>query len=226
MKKFNKRAIILGTLALVLGLGLFGCGKKPASVVNSDVNRNQDVNVNTNVVTTTDEIDTSNLSVEDDQQIYNNIILGISFKFGMFDTYHKQKNRVYLKDNTIKICTSNNDLCEKIVIYNIGNEAPINYISTNFIKDISDKCRVEQRIVGDSYSIKYPDNYLIFSITSLLPGQTLGDLIYCGEFGNLTIMGYFLYNQNVPNKLVWVQFNNDDNFLTKPKEFLESIRIF
>ncbi|MFA6215151.1 MAG: hypothetical protein WC768_01110 [Patescibacteria group bacterium] len=52
MKKFNKKALVLGSLALILTLGLFGCGKKPISVVNANVNQSQNANIatSTNII--------------------------------------------------------------------------------------------------------------------------------------------------------------------------------
>jgi hypothetical protein len=67
MTKLSKKQLIIGILALVLSLGLVGCGKKsvPAANTNQDVNQavNQDVNTNiatTTAATSTAEMDTSN----------------------------------------------------------------------------------------------------------------------------------------------------------------------
>jgi len=63
MLKSNKKQLLIGSLALVLTLELFGCAKKPISLINTNVNQNQGVNANINqntsaVATSTEGIDT------------------------------------------------------------------------------------------------------------------------------------------------------------------------
>lgn len=203
----NFKKVIITSLALIMGLGLFGCVKQPAVVLNNNVNQ-------------AEEVDTS------DWETYRNEELGVMFNYELIDKYKKEDNKLYVVNDMIKICISDDTLCNRIRVFNIVDKSPINYISDDLMQDANKKCRIEQKIIGNSYKLKYPNNYQVFSITSLEQGETLGDLVYCGGFGNFTILGYFLFNTNVPNKLLLVKFNNDDNFFANPKEFLESITIF
>ena len=77
MFKLDKKSLLLASLALVLTLGLFGCGKKVAPVVNSNISQNQNANVNTNnatntVATTTEiNVNTANkINTAEDMKLY------------------------------------------------------------------------------------------------------------------------------------------------------------
>jgi len=213
MAKFSQKLLIF-TLLACLSLAVSGCLKTLTPVVNTNTNQN------TNAATTTEEIDTS------DWKTYRNEELGVAFDYELIDKYKKGNNKLYVADNTVKICIYDDTLCNRIKIFDIGNKSPVNYILDNLMIDVNEKCRIERKIIDSSYKLQYPNNYKVFSIISLEQDETLGDLVYCGGFGNFTTLGYFLFNTDVPTKLLWVKFNNDDNFFTHPKEFLESITIF
>jgi len=177
MFKLDKKSLLLASLALVLTLGLFGCGKKVAPVVNSNVSQNQNSNVNTNnatntVATTTEEIDTSNTNKNSNYILPNSIIDFNDYTFYVNDKYgYKLKYPTqYNKDKNYSIWKGNkgsNNLLDEwgvnkfqetifdLSVYKIDSKDDLlnknNYILTN------EKIKLNNNIFAEKIDTKYSE---------------------------------------------------------------------
>ncbi len=160
-----------------------------------------------------------------DWKMYKNEKLGVQFIYEPRDESTGKNNIVKLEGNTIEICIEKWDFCHSITVFNIGNSTPENYLRENFMQGVSEKCRIQNEILGNWVGATYPSTYKTFFITSFTNGKTFGDLENCGEYGNRTGLGYFLFNSRVPNKLLWISAGMETMF-SNPRKFFQSIKIF
>ena len=204
--------IILSLTILVLGLVAPACLKKPAV---PPANQNQ----NTSASTTTSEIDTS------DWKTYRNEEYGFEFKYpSQSDLYPTTP------PHEVKFISNKLEIARSIVltVFTFSEMDPVSYIKRVILKDADPNCII--KTLKDSE--KFQKDYITYFILMIDATGTeriipfTDDGINCTEYagsGNT----YFIYNRDVPNKLLHIAIYQDPSMshyqITK---FLKSIRIF
>jgi len=219
MQKTLQKLTIIALLA-GLSLAVSACQKKPQT--NQNTNQPVNQNQNTNTATTTEEIDTS------DWQTYRNEKLGISFEYDAIDQNSGYRHLVRRDGNIININHEKTNISFfSIEVLDIFNYDPADFIRDNYMQDVDPACRIDIIKYGqDGPSLK--EDYREMYISSYNSDLGATKSIYetdCGPRGNIPTVAYFLYNSEVPDKLIWVILSQDNSLENLSRTF-SSITIF
>jgi hypothetical protein len=158
---------------------------------------------------------------------YRNEQLGVSFEYDEFDMYSGKPHLVKTESDKIILYVQGDDFGHTIIVFDLKGQAVKEYIEKNFLKGADPRCRIDIEKGVSSLNYKYANNYWEISVNSS-DSENSAESIYgidCGQYGNQNAIAYFLYNENVPGKLLWVSLGQDTS-LKHYQDFLSSISIF
>ena len=208
----SKLLTTLSSLVIASALVVSGCVfKKPP--VPPAVNQNQ----NTNTAATTTEIDTS------DWKTYRNEALGVEFSYDAFDQYSGKEHFIQEENDKILLYVKGNNFGLTITVLDIESSAPEEYLKNNYMRGIDQACKINIQDPRDTTSYQLKGDYHVLFISSEPDKSTYET--NCGPYGNNNAIAYFLYNKNMPEKLLWVSIGQDTS-LEHYRDFQSSITIF
>jgi len=186
MKNFSKKQTILAFLTLALGLGLVGCGKRSAPVINVNVGQNQNVSANTKSTTTTFATSTAEINTTVTTTTYvidSRELLTYKSNYGFEVKYLKS----YKNDNKYKIWVSRegavnlleqwgvNEFQETVFGITVYSEVYKNKVLSYYqYYPTGEKIKLGNYIIAEKLDIKYPEKSV--SANSLIIEK--GDYIY------------------------------------------------
>ena len=183
-----------------------------------------DKNQNTNVIPVKTgiqekEIDTS------DWKTYRNEELGVSFDYPEFSIYpNSPPHTVTLQSNGLLVADS-----AYITVFNIDSGDPKDYIKNTLLREADPRCAVK---ISENLN-SLPSGYKIYFIRGEDPNDPNADgygllyLLDCTSYAGAGATSYFIFNKDLPNKLLHLSFYQDSSMSQEQVNiFRWSIRIF